>query len=128
MSPLFGNREEKAAQRDAGNAEVERISAMPAVELAAEIMPAFGPNGIKGRGKDHEINQLQIIMRLLQDVRGADKAATRLQQPVREAVQALENAGLVVQTPGHDASWYCATKLGLSSLADGTVSQHLPSS
>jgi hypothetical protein len=128
MSPLFGNREEKAARAAAGNAEVERLVALPVPDLAAEIMPAFGPDGPKGHGPNHGINRLQVVIYLMRSFTGADKAGTRLQEPIREGIQALENAGLAVETRTQHGTWYNATRQGESALADGTVRQHLPAS
>ncbi len=48
-----------------------------------------------------------------------------LQQPAREGLQALENAGLVLQSGGQALGWFSATRLGQSALADGTVAEHL---
>jgi hypothetical protein len=47
---LFGNREEKAAQEEAARAEAERLQSLTAVEFAAVLMPAFGPDGPKPGG------------------------------------------------------------------------------
>lgn len=126
MSPLFGNREEKAAQKASSNAEVDRLVTLPVPDLALEIMPAFGSDGPKGHGPNDGINLLQVIAFLTRSTPGADKAATRLQEPVREGVQALEHAGLVVRSGGREGSWYNATRLGQSALSDGTVRQNLP--
>jgi hypothetical protein len=46
---LFGNKEEKAAKAAAAQAESERLIALPVADLAAEIMPAFGPDGIEAK-------------------------------------------------------------------------------
>lgn len=42
---LFGNDDDKAAAQ----AESDRLRNLPLVELAAEIMPAFGPDGINAK-------------------------------------------------------------------------------
>ena len=42
---MFGNKGEKAAQDVAVSAEIERLISLPVADLAAEMMPAFGPDG-----------------------------------------------------------------------------------
>jgi hypothetical protein len=44
---LFGNRKEKAAKEAAAQEELDRLTALPIPELGAEIMRAFGPNGLQ---------------------------------------------------------------------------------
>jgi hypothetical protein len=128
MSPLFGNREEKAAKAAAGNAGVDRLLALSVPDLAAEIMPAFGADGPRGHGPNGGINLLQIIAFIARSSPGADKAATRLREPIQEGLQALEHASLIVRsgTVG-GGGWYNPTRLGESVLADGSVRQHLAS-
>ena len=128
MSPLFGNREEKAAKAAASNAEVDRLLALSVPDLATEIMRAFGADGPRGYGPNGGINVLQIIAFMMRSSPGADKAATRLREPIQEGVQALEHASLILRsgTVG-GGGWYNATRLGESALADGSVRQHLAS-
>lgn len=128
VSPLFGNREDKAAQKDAANAEVDRLLGLPVPELAAEVMPAFGPDGPRGHGPNGGINILQVMIFMMRSFPKATGFMTKLQEPVRESVQALENAGLALRSGTRDGSWYSATRLGQSALADGTVSQQLKAS
>jgi hypothetical protein len=45
MSPLFGNKAEKAAAEAAAQTEVDRLSALPVADLAVELMSAFGAGG-----------------------------------------------------------------------------------
>jgi hypothetical protein len=46
-------------------------------------------------------------------------------QPIREGVQALENAGLVVDSSQSAASWFKATRLGETALAEGSVGRYV---
>jgi hypothetical protein len=46
---LFGNREEKTARAAAAEAESERLRSLPVADLAAEILPAFGPDGMEAK-------------------------------------------------------------------------------
>jgi hypothetical protein len=45
----------------------------------------------------------------------------KLNEPVREGLQALERAGLVLATRHQSGQWMAATRLGQTALADGTV-------
>ncbi len=120
---LFGNKEEKAAQKQAAEAEAERLQSLPVAELAAEVMPAFGPEGAR---PGNEINILQILSWLMRSHSGGAKLLTQLRQPTREAIQALENAGLVIQMgPGGPGARLKATSLGETALAEGNVSKYL---
>ena len=47
----------------------------------------------------------------------------QLQEPVREAIQALDHAGLVLTSAGPQGAWTSATRLGLAALADGSLGQ-----
>ncbi len=120
---LFGNKEEKAAEQAAAQAEAERLQALPASELAEAVMPAFGPDG--GR-PGHELNSLQVMSWLMSSHKGGTKYLTQLRNPTREAIQALENAGLVIQMgPGGPGARLKATSLGETALAEGTVAKYL---
>jgi hypothetical protein len=46
MSPLFGSKEDRAAKAAAAQAVVERLAALSAWQLAAEILPWFGSAGV----------------------------------------------------------------------------------
>jgi hypothetical protein len=45
-------------------------------------------------------------------------------EPVREGLEPLENAGLVLRTRRHQDTW-AVTRLGQTALADDTVQDHL---
>jgi hypothetical protein len=125
MSPLFGNKEEKAARQAAAEAEANRLGALPAGELAAELMPAFGPDG-PGRGRRHEVNLLQLSNWLLRSFPGGPKYLRDLERPTREAVQALEHAGLIERLGQHGVGQrFAATRLGEDAIAEGSARQHL---
>jgi hypothetical protein len=125
VSPLFGKSEEKAAQEAAAEAEVERLNALPVATLAAEIMPAFGPDGPRSAG-GRGINILQVANWLIASYPRGTKYLQQLQTPVREGVQALEHAGLVQRWgPASAGSRLSATRLGETALAEGDVLRHL---
>jgi hypothetical protein len=124
--PLFGNREDKAARKAAAEAEAKRLAALPVSALAAELMPAFGPDG-PGRGSRHEVNLLQLANWLMRSFPGATKHLRDLERPTREAVQALEHAGLIERLGQHGIGQrFAATRLGEAAIADGSARQHLP--
>jgi hypothetical protein len=53
VTPLFRKSADKAAREEAGRVELERLMAVPVADLASELMPAFGPDGLQplhGRG------------------------------------------------------------------------------
>ena len=140
--PLFGDkfearREALRAERDAARAEYARLMALPPADLAAVLMPAFGPNGAKvtdrswvNPGARGGSDEAQFVSWLLRDCRiGApifkDPSRSRLLQ----AVQVLEHAGLVYVEWMSDtgARHRKATQLGLAVLANGDVNQHINS-
>ena len=125
MSPLFGNKEEKRAREAAAAAEAERLAGLPVADLAAELMPAFGADG-PGRGGRHEVNLLQLANWLMRSVDGGAGHMRDLERPTREAVQALEHAGLVERLgQANIGQRYAATRLGEAAIADGSARQHL---
>jgi hypothetical protein len=124
MSPLFHKSEEKVAQEAAAQAEFERLIALSPSELGVELMPAFGPDGPHGHGANGGINILQVLA-WINDAHFARGISyiQQLQEPVREGIQALDHAGLVITSGGRDGSWTAATRLGQTALAAGTVAE-----
>jgi hypothetical protein len=139
---LFGNKEKKAAEDAATAAEFGRLCALPRPDLAVEIMPVFGPDGQRPTGGRPGIGIMQILLWLTMSKPGGSKYMSQMEQPVREALQLLEHANLVIAstaggqkhmsgvTPGEvltkgASSWLNATSLGEAALAEGTVRQHL---
>ncbi|HWH19612.1 MAG TPA: hypothetical protein VN671_03700 [Solirubrobacterales bacterium] len=92
---LFGskNKEDRRAADAAAKAEADRLVALPVPDLAAEILPAFGPDG-PGKG-DKEIGTLGIGMFLLRDHPQSSRYVKQLVGPIREGIQALENEGMI---------------------------------
>ena len=127
LSPLFGKREEKAAQKEAARAEIERLCALPVADLAVEIMPAFGPEGV--RGADHRgVASFQIANWLVASYPGRAGIWKQLVYPVSEAIQRLEHAELVERTtPGQPGSGDTVklTRLGQTALSEDSVRRHL---
>ena len=126
MSPLFGKSEEKAAREEAGRSEFKRLSALPVADLATEMMPAFGPDGPRGRGPDGGINIVQLLSWLRHTCFPSGISYVKQLEPlVREGLQALDHAGLVMRPQHSGSQWLVATRLGRAALAEGTVSSDL---
>ena len=129
MSPLFGRREEKIAQEAAAQAEFERLSALPVVDLATELLPAFGADA-----KKPVHSALVATNWIMASYPRGGKYLKDLQQPVREALQALEHAGLLTQRVrisgggGGSQMLMNITRLGETALAEGSVRRYLESS
>jgi hypothetical protein len=124
---LFGNREEKAGKEAAAQAELDRLAGMQPSELGAEIMRAFGPDGLQTRS-GHRQGPVEVTNWLMSSYSSKTKYTQPLLRPVMEGLQALENAGLV-ETRGFGdrgaGSTYHATRAGEEALADGSVAQRL---
>jgi hypothetical protein len=124
--PLFGGGAEKAAQEAAAQAEFERLSALPRPELAVEVMRVFGPDGPGGKHSSG-VNILQVLLALMASQPRGVRYTEQLQMPVREALQLLENASLVLSIGDRTGGAHLvATALGQQALAEGTVAQYLP--
>jgi hypothetical protein len=122
VSPLFRNKNQKAEDESAAEAEGGRLASLTAAELAVEIMPAFGPDG-PSRGEPPELNFLQAANWLMRSHRGGTKYLRDLERPVGASIQALEVAGLV-QHRGQ-SNRLSPTPAGEAALAEGSVRQHL---
>ena len=96
--------------------------ALSAADLAAELMPAFGPDGPR-RGK--ELGRVQLISWL---ARGNPRMSGRqqLEPAVREAMQVLEHAELVRfrRIQGGGGCWNLS-RLGEAALANGDFIQRI---
>lgn len=126
---LFGNKEEKAAQEAAGAAEVERLNALSTDDLAVELMPAFGSDGAKSKGRAGSA-AMQVIQWLVADY-PRHPSLRPLADSVPVALQRLAAAGLLKATAsgiGTGVQSYSLTPAGEEALADGSVAQHLGNS
>lgn len=124
MSPLFRKSEEQVAQQAAAQAELNRLEGLSVDDLAVEILPAFGPDGLN---RGYSGARVQDVCKWLM-TSFPSKGANPLQilGPVNEGLQRLENAGLVlrrVQEGG--GSRITPTRLGETTIADGTARQVL---
>ncbi|HEY4276985.1 MAG TPA: hypothetical protein VGM91_02125 [Conexibacter sp.] len=117
---IFGNKARREAEQAAATAEVERLIALSPTELAGELMPAFGPDGAPGKGRQG-VPPLQIVTWLLRSSgrNGADLRA--LVPAVLAGLETLRSVGLVTQTTsGTNGQRWSPTPLGETALADGT--------
>jgi hypothetical protein len=124
--PLFGGGAEKAAQQAAAQAEFERLCTIPRSALAAEVLGVFAPGQPGSKNPGRGLNILQIMMWLMASQPRGTSFLSQLEMPVREALQLLENASLVLIIGNRTAGAHLvATALGLQALAEGTVAQLL---
>jgi hypothetical protein len=93
--------------------------------MAVELMPVFGPDGPKGQGPSGGVNILQVGIALLEKIPRGTKYTSQLQEPIREGLQVLEHAELVLRSTRSHGTWYSATRLGETALAEGTVQQQI---
>ena len=124
MAPLFRKTEEQAGQEQAALAEIERLAALPAADLAVELLPALGAAGIPHARAG--VRVLQCCDWLLASFPRASKFNPgQLAEPVREALQRLEHANLVTATPHDRISLWRITRDGQSALDQQTTAQLL---
>jgi hypothetical protein len=115
---LFGNKEEKRAKEAAGAAEVERLVGLSADELAAELLPAFGPDGAKSKGRQGT-PPMQIIQWLMRD-HPYHPSLKPLVDSVLAALEKMVGDGLLSRSTsgiGTGAQSFKLTPLGESTLA-----------
>jgi hypothetical protein len=134
MPPLFGNKEEKAAKDAAAQVVVERLTALSASELAAEILPVFGSAGVYSGGlkRDWSEQFADDTAKSLMADSPAGSAESRslgqLRTPIMEAIQTLENTGLLLRTFVRAQPWNQTlqiTRLGQTALDEGSVHSYL---
>jgi len=124
---MFGRKEkpDRAAQSAASTAEAERLAALSAREFGAMLMPAFAEGGARKKGDSVQ------TMQLLQWLRATNPAEPDLRPlitPAQAALQALENAGLLVHTisgTGSGVRRYKLTPVGSAALRDGAYREML---
>jgi hypothetical protein len=123
--PLFGKKDH-TAEDEAGRVQFERLMALSPADLAAELMPAFGPDGPR-HGKDFSsVKLVQWLLRGVRGVGGVSHPGIKLDAAVQEAMQVLEHAELVrgIQLRDVGRRWN-TTRLGEAALANGDVRQRI---
>jgi len=121
---LFGNREEKAAKAAEAQAESDRLAALPAEQLAVEVMNAFGPGGLEIK-RGHQQGAVQTATWLLQPLSSSTRHTQPVLGPTIEALNLLEAAGLVESRQFGNGKTFHATRRGEEALADGSVASRL---
>jgi hypothetical protein len=125
--PLFRNRDE---ENDKLRAEVDRISALPLQQLAAEVMvKAFGPGG-PGADKPTGMGTIAGAFNPAMISVGIDENALDVcYRVIAEAVQVLEHACLVRSDISGGGSVYGivwnATRYGQQAIAQNAVERIL---
>jgi hypothetical protein len=119
-------------------AELQRLSALPLISLAAEIMArGFGPGGPGAAGRPGSlevplssaapVNPKAIAARFVPGYESraiSPESRWQLRFLMREGLQVLEHAGLVLLIwDPHEH--YMATRLGRATLERGAVEYHL---
>jgi len=123
---LFGNRAKKEAKKAAAAAESERLVGLSVVDLAVAVMPAFGPGGIEAKS-GHQQGAMEVTEWLFRNSSTAVEYRQPTLGPVIEALQALDNAGLLEKRSFGGGSTYHATRAGEEALAGGSVRERLAS-
>jgi hypothetical protein len=123
MSPLFRHNEEKAARKAAARVEIDRLRKVPVDDLAADLLPALGPDG-PAHGTSIRVQQLCEY--LLREFPGAGQMDTlNLSAPVNRALDMLDDIGLVSPISVQRTPVWRITPLGERVLAEGDVRDRL---
>lgn len=119
---LFGSKEDKAAAQ----AESDRLAALPLADLAAEVMRAFGPDGLETKS-GHQQGAMQITQWLMAAFSKKVKYTQPVLGPTIEALGLLDTAGLVSSRNfgSGNAKTFNATRIGEEALAAGDVRERL---
>lgn len=123
---LFRKSPEKIQQEAAAQAELDRLTALTPPALAAEILPAIGSDDLKQHITGVRVQD--ICKALMGGIKVPLMVNTGLLLlPVKEGLQRLEHANLVMQmAPGVDQSTkWRITSTGEQALADNNVAQLL---
>ncbi len=122
---LFGNKEQKQQEEAAAREAVERFTAMSPRGARRRASSVARPNE-----KLQAHNSLLMGMWLMKPYPRGSGEVKNLQEPVREALQALEHAGLVLLrvqsvSDGGAGQRIELTRLGEEARADGDVAKYM---
>jgi hypothetical protein len=124
---MFGRGKEKRAREQQAQEEVERLKGLAPEQLALEVLPALGSDQLKGRLTGVRV---QAIVKQMLDGFGSSWSVNTgvLLIPVREALQRLEHANLILQMASSNVdsstNWRI-TKAGEEALAAGDAAAKL---
>ena len=114
---LFGNKEEKRAQEAAAKEAADRFVAMPVEELAAAMLPAFSSTQ-----KKPAAGVLMVGQFLMSPYPRGALFIKQLLEPIREAIQCLENHGLLIAKVSNvGGSTVSITRAGEQAVANGNA-------
>jgi hypothetical protein len=123
ITPLFRRRVVDPGQKAAAEAEIARLKALAPDELAAQVLPGLGPDG---PGNGYSVRPQQLCDYLVRSFPEAGQLNTLiLMTPVWEALQRLEELGLVAPVSVTRSPVWHLTQLGKATIADGTVRARL---
>ena len=118
---LFRKSEEKQAKEAALQAELDRLQALSPDALAVEVLPALAKAATSATGR---VQMRDICKALVGVMSGQVNLAIGRQ--VREALQRLEHANLVVQVVSNDgATFWRITTEGQQAVAAGDIAERL---
>jgi hypothetical protein len=123
---FFRKSEEKKAREAAAQAEVDRLQGLSPDALAVEVLPVIGSDALKRGVRGTKVQE--VIKGLFGGSNPSWTVNTGvLLLPVREALQRLEHANLVIQlASGVDqATFWRITTEGEAALVDGDTPQKL---
>jgi hypothetical protein len=120
---LFRKSAEKVAAEAAAQAEIDRLRALPVIELAATLLTALGPDGVN---QGNAVHAQPLCQYLLRETPGAGLRMTlQLMGRVNAALEALRDAGLVQSISLQRSPYWRILPLGEETLGDGTVRRRL---
>lgn len=131
MSPLFGNKENPAAERR--QVDIERLLDLPVAALAAQILPLWASGEIspvKLQQGEYAANEVASWLAGSKPnaLFSPGSALKRpLDRAVAEAIQLLEHSGLLIRTfSSSGGSSLHLTRLGERAIVNGDATTYLP--
>ena len=123
-------REEKRAQEGQAQEEIDRLQGLAPEQLAAEILPVLASDAVKSKLTGARV---QEISKGMLDGFGSSMRVNPgvLLIPIREGLQRLEHANLVMQmasSNGDSSTRWRITKPGQEALAAGDAAAQLAAS
>jgi hypothetical protein len=123
-------REEKRAREGQAQEEIDRLKGLAPEQLAAEILPVMGSDDLKAKLSGARV---QEISKGMLDGFGSSMRVNPgvLLIPIREGLQRLEHANLVIQMASSNvdsSSRWRITKTGEEALAAGDAATKLAAS
>ncbi len=116
---LFQKSPEKAAEKAAAKAEIERLKKLRVDDMAMLLMPMLGPDGLS---KGYTVRVQQLCEELLRDFpAGKGMIALELSGRVITALQRLQHVDLVEPISIMRSPPWRITEIGREALEDGTV-------